>query len=236
MQRRTEGKHWAVVLAGGEGTRLQELTRQITGSPIPKQYCRIMGERSMLETTLIRTQRYVPVDNTLVVINSTHLDIAREQLHPLPDGNILVQPCNRDTGPGLLFGLLALVRRDPAAIVGLFPSDHYVGDDRGFIDHVGHATRVVEEMPDKIVVLGIRPDHPEPGYGYIMPAGQYAGWSVSPSRRVRPCVPCREVPRKAAHPCGPKSSPPGRLVELLCDGFPASPNAGTHARCDGRGV
>lgn len=174
MQGRAERKPWAVILAGGEGTRLQELTRQITGSPIPKQYCRIMGERSMLETTLIRTQRYTPVDNTLVIINSTHLDIAREQLRPLPNRNILVQPCNRDTGPGLLFGLLALAHRDPAAIVGVFPSDHYVGDDRGFIDHVTQATRVVEQMPGKIVILGIRPDHPEPGYGYIMPAGQLA--------------------------------------------------------------
>lgn len=170
MEQQRSERHWAVVLAGGDGTRLQELTREITGAPIPKQYCRIVGERSLLQTTLLRTQHYVPLHNTLVVISSNHLDIARQQLAGLPAGNVLVQPCNRDTGPGLLFALLALARRDPAAIVGVFPSDHYVGDDRAFIDHVRHAVGVIARLPTKIAILGIRPDRPEPGYGYIVPA------------------------------------------------------------------
>lgn len=170
MQRPATGKCWAVVLAGGDGTRLQELTRQITGSPIPKQYCRIVGQRSMLETTLIRTQFYTPLDHTVVVVNRNHLDIAQEQLRPLPANSVLVQPCNRDTGPGVLFALLAVARRDPTAIAAVFPSDHYVGEDRAFIDHVAHASQVVQHIPDKIVLLGIQPDHPEPSYGYIVPA------------------------------------------------------------------
>lgn len=170
MEEQSSERHWAVVLAGGDGTRLQELTREITGAPIPKQYCRIVGERSMLQTTLLRTQHYISLQRTLVVISSNHLDIARRQLAGLPAGNVLVQPCNRDTGPGLLFGLLALAQRDASAIVSVFPSDHYVEDDRAFMAHVKHAAGVVARLPSKIVLLGIRPDRPEPGYGYILPA------------------------------------------------------------------
>lgn len=161
---------WALVLAGGEGTRLQELTRRITGKPIPKQYCRILGERSLLETTLDRMAHFAPREQTLAIINRGHVPIARRQLRDVPSENILVQPCSRDTGPGLLFALLHLARQAPRAIVAAFPSDHYVGDDRAFIDCVDQACRIVERLPEKIVLLGIRPNHPEPGLGYIAPA------------------------------------------------------------------
>ncbi len=170
MQGPTSANHWAIVLAGGDGTRLQELTQKLTGAPIPKQYCRLIGELSMLEATLVRTQHCAPLEQTLVIVNENHLTIAREHLRDVPPANVLVQPCNRDTGPGLLFALLALAERDPTALVSVFPSDHYVGDDRAFVKHVTHAADVVAQVPDKIVLLGIRPDRPESGYGYIMPA------------------------------------------------------------------
>jgi Nucleotidyl transferase len=68
---------WALVLAGGDGTRLQGVTRMIAGAPIPKQYCRILGSRSLLETTLRRIAPLVAAERTLVIINRDHLTIAR---------------------------------------------------------------------------------------------------------------------------------------------------------------
>src|SRR5574340_907679 len=130
MQASTTEQCWTVVLAGGDGTRLQELTRQITGSPIPKQYCRILGRRSMLEAPLTRTQSYAPLDRMVVIANRNQPAIAREQLRTVPTNNIVVQPSNRDTGPGLLLALLAVARRAPDATVAVFPSDHYVGEDQ----------------------------------------------------------------------------------------------------------
>ncbi len=162
---------WALVLAGGDGTRLQELTRAIAGAPIPKQYCRILGDRSMLETTLARIAAFVPRERTLVVVSRPHLRLAEAQLGALPPSNVLVQPCNRDTGPGVLFGLLALARRAPHARVGIFPSDHYIGNERAFLGHVARALDVIERRPEKIALLGIRPDRAEPGFGYVQPAG-----------------------------------------------------------------
>lgn len=170
MEESTSGDYWALVLAGGDGTRLQELTRAIAGTPIPKQYCRIMGDRSLLEVTLARAQYFAPHERTLVIVNRDHLNFACEQLRALPPQNVLVQPCNRDTGPGLTFSLLHLARYHPGATVAVFPCDHYVSDDLAFIAHVQRATRIVNQLPEKVVLLGICPDCPEPGYGYIEPA------------------------------------------------------------------
>ena len=75
---------WALILAGGDGTRLQSLTRAITGRPIPKQYCRIDGERSLLEWTLDRLRGVVPLRRTLAVIAEAHRELALAQLGHLP--------------------------------------------------------------------------------------------------------------------------------------------------------
>ena len=160
---------WGLVLAGGDGTRLQELTRIIAGAPIPKQYCRILGTESLLEATLARVRASVPPERTLVVVNRDHLDIARGQLTSIPEGNVIVQPCNRDTGPGIASALVELARRAPDASLAVFPSDHYVANERGFADSVARMTAVLAKDPRRVVLLGIRPDQPDTGLGYIVP-------------------------------------------------------------------
>lgn len=159
----------ALLLAGGDGTRLLELTRKITGVPIPKQYCRLLNNSSLLEATLARTQLFAPLDRINVIVNRNHMDLAREQVNILPESNIFVQPQNRDTGPGMIFSLLHLERTHPDAIVAAFPTDHFINDDRAFMDHTLRAVDIIARMPDKIAVLGIAPDRPETGYGYILP-------------------------------------------------------------------
>jgi mannose-1-phosphate guanylyltransferase len=160
---------WALVLAGGDGRRLQVLTRKIAGAPIPKQYCRITGDRSLLEATLARIVPLVPRERTLVVVNRSHLELALPQLRDVPPANVIVQPGNRDTGPGIVFALLDLIARRPVAPVVVFPSDHYVDDGSAFREHVERATLLVDRFPTKIALLGIRPTHPEPAFGYIEP-------------------------------------------------------------------
>src|SRR2546428_9926412 len=165
----TNQSFWALVLAGGDGTRLQSLTNLIAGAPIPKQYCRILGPRSLLETTLWRIAPLVTAERTLAIINRDHLAIARPQLRSLDERNVLVQPRNLDTGPGVLVSMLELARRDPDATVAMFPSDHYVRDSDAFRRSIERMCRVVAALPEKIVLLGARPEHPDSGYGYITP-------------------------------------------------------------------
>ncbi|HSV05315.1 MAG TPA: hypothetical protein VLI07_02310, partial [Candidatus Binatus sp.] len=83
----------------------------IAGTPIPKQYCRIVGKRSLLEATLERIAPVVAPERTLAIVNSGHLSLARPQLASLPRANVFVQPFNRDTGLGILVSLLELARR-----------------------------------------------------------------------------------------------------------------------------
>lgn len=160
----------ALLLAGGDGKRLQELTHKISGAPVPKQYCRLFSGPSLLQTTVSRAQAFTPPERICVVINENHRHFAKEQLESLPASNILIQPMNRDTGPGMLFALMHLDRIYHDPVIAVFPTDHYIDDDRAFVAHVSRAVEMVRHMPDKIALLGISPDRPEIGYGYIVPS------------------------------------------------------------------
>jgi mannose-1-phosphate guanylyltransferase len=80
----------ALLLAGGDGTRLHELTREIAGIPIPKQYCPLLNNSSLLQATLARAQLFAPRDRISVIVNQNHLDLALEQLTGIPGGNVFV--------------------------------------------------------------------------------------------------------------------------------------------------
>ncbi len=164
----------ALILAGGDGTRLRDLTRRISGMPMPKQYCRIDGEHSLLESTLDRVAPIAPLERTLAIVNRDHLPLARGQLARLPERNVVVQPANRDTGPGIVLSLLELERRDPNAWVCLFPSDHYIADGRAFQSAILRAVHTVAQHPHRLVLVGIAPEHPDTGMGYIEPTAPLA--------------------------------------------------------------
>ncbi len=174
----------ALILAGGDGKRLQSLTREIAGVPIPKQYCPLLHGSSLLEATVARVRLLTALERINVVVNQNHLELACSQLRALPESNIFVQPSNRDTGPGMIFALLKLSQIHPDAVVAVFPSDHYVDDDRAFIAHVFRAVNLISHAPEKIAILGIAPDRPESGYGYILP-GEPLGTSETASRAFR---------------------------------------------------
>ncbi len=169
---RSQGR-WAIVLAGGDGTRLQELTKGITGEPVPKQYCRLLGSRSLLEMTLDRIRPFAAPKQTMVVITQHHLPWAGEQLAPVSPAHIFIQPVNRDTGPGVLLPLLHLERTVGDATIGLFPSDHYVSDDSGFARQLDLAARFVERHPRFLLLFGVVPDRPDTELGYVLPGRKF---------------------------------------------------------------
>jgi mannose-1-phosphate guanylyltransferase len=176
---------WSLVLAGGDGMRLRSLTQRIMGMPVPKQYCRLLDNgRSLLETTLARVRALTPPARTLTIITRHHLPFAEEHLTGVPRINVLVQPQNRDTGPGLLYSLLRLARRQPEAMVAVFPSDHYVRDETTFRAHVRRAARIVARVPDTIALLGIAPTEADDGLGYIEPGAPLVLRGAGPAFHV----------------------------------------------------
>ncbi len=160
-----------IVLAAGEGRRLQPFVRQWRGDDLPKQYVDFSGSRSTLEQTWRRAGRLIPIERLLTIVDRSHLDYedVRRQLAGRPEGTIIVQPDNKETGPGLLLPLLHLHRRHPDAVVAIFPSDHFIREDALFMGHVDLACRVAEQEPAGLVLLGMEPEGPEPDYGYLLP-------------------------------------------------------------------
>ena len=160
---------WALVLAGGEGTRLRALTTQSSGKAIPKQYCSLTGRRSLLEETIARASHVVPEERLCTIVAHRHREWWADQLATSPAQNVIVQPRNRGTGIGVLYSLLHLSHRDPSARVLLLPADHYVRDEATLRHSLRIALQRVQDNPGAPLLLGIRPDHPDPELGYILP-------------------------------------------------------------------
>jgi mannose-1-phosphate guanylyltransferase len=164
---------WGIILSGGSGKRLRDLVYRKRADYLPKQYLNFIGKRSMLEHTLHRAEKLIPAQKLLTVIAKEHLqfDEVRRQIAWRPQECIIVQPKNKDTGPGILLPLMHLHKRSPEAIVALFPSDHFILEEDLFMRHVEGAFRIVESDGTRMVLLGMEPNEPDPEYGYILPSG-----------------------------------------------------------------
>ncbi|HEV8714982.1 MAG TPA: sugar phosphate nucleotidyltransferase [Candidatus Binatia bacterium] len=175
MSQQQERKLWGIVLAAGEGTRVRDFLAQLCGGRGIKQFCAVIGRRSLLEHTLARVQRLIPRERILVVVSTDHRAEVSAQLAHWPTDNVIFQPRNRDTAPGILLPLAYLSHRDPLANVALFPSDHCIMREERFMSIVGRAVAEVQRFPQEMVLLGMGPDRAEEGYGWIEPAAAEAG-------------------------------------------------------------
>jgi mannose-1-phosphate guanylyltransferase len=158
---------WGLLLAGGEGKRLKHFIKDLYGNERPKQYCSIVGKRSMLQHTLDRAKLLIPHHRIMTVANHHHMDYLRQQIGGQPNNSIILQPCSRDTGNGILLPLLHIYRQDPGAVIAIFPSDQFILDELRFMQYVSRAFYFAGNNPASIVLLGICPTHVEPGYGWI---------------------------------------------------------------------
>lgn len=164
---------WSIILSGGNGMRLRDLVYQRRADHLPKQYLNFVGTRTMLEQTIYRAEKLISSSKLLVVIATQHLQFpeVRRQLAPRPQDSIVVQPENKDTGPGILLPLMHLHKRSPDAIVAVFPSDHFIVEEDLFMHHVEHAFQLVESHGSRVILLGVEPNESDPEYGYILPGG-----------------------------------------------------------------
>ena len=152
---------YAVVLAGGGGTRLWPLSR--TGQP--KHLLCFGGENTMLSRTFARVRPLVPHDRLMAITVAEQVEAVCEEVRDILPQNIVVEPLGRSTAPCI--GLMALLihKRDPDAIMISMASDHAVQDEEGFRSVLRAAIQAAQD--DHLVTLGIVPDSAETGYGYI---------------------------------------------------------------------
>ena len=160
---------WAIVLAGGEGTRVRSFLQQLCGGTGLKQFSTIIGNRSMLGCTLDRITRLIPPERVLIVVSSHHKEDVEKHLAHWPSLNIIYQPANRDTAPGILLPLAHITNRDPSATVVVFPSDHFILDEERFLAAVKRALAQLKKNPGRMILLGMTPQEgEETEYGYIV--------------------------------------------------------------------
>jgi mannose-1-phosphate guanylyltransferase len=163
-------KEWAVILAGGDGTRLKPLTRKIAGDERPKQFCSVLGKETLLEETRTRAALELASERTLYVVNRAHQPYYKPILRSEPARNLVVQPSNRGTAPAILYSLLRIATIDPQALVVFLPSDHYISDNDKFMAHIRAALDTAHGRSNLVILLGLDPETPEVEYGWIEPS------------------------------------------------------------------
>jgi len=157
---------WGIVLAGGDGVRLRELTEWVWGDPRPKQFCPLLGERTLLEEARDRAQRSVPPEQILYSVTRTHEEYYLPCLADRPSQTI-VQPSNKGTAPAILSALMRIAHTDPNAMVVILPCDHYYSPESAFTAALESAFAIGEQRSGSIVLLGVEPKSPEVEYGWI---------------------------------------------------------------------
>jgi mannose-1-phosphate guanylyltransferase len=160
---------WAVVLAGGDGTRLSALTKTDDGDSIPKQFCSLDGGPQLLEEALQRAQRIVPRERVCAIVARQHERHWIPVVSSLPRRNVIVEPRNCGTANGVLHGLLSVLELDPAARTVFLPADHFVRDEEILASSVrAIAERAATDLTT-VTLVGIQPDDVDPELGYILP-------------------------------------------------------------------
>lgn len=162
---------WSVVLAGGEGERTRPFIQQWLGYSKPKQYCTFVGNRSMLQHTLDRADRVGMPHHKVTVIADHHLPFVRETFDEKHPGHVVIQPQNCGTAAGIFLPLTYIRVKDPNATVVIYPSDHFVFPEDRFAETVRRATRAIDVLQDRVILLGVRPTHLELDYGWINVGG-----------------------------------------------------------------
>ena len=159
-------RRWGVILAGGDGVRLQRLTRLVCGDDRPKQFCPLLGKRTLLHQARRRAERSIDPDQILYSLTQAHQDYYLRDLGDRPSQRV-VQPCNKGTAPAILCTLLHISQMDPDAIVAILPCDHYYSRESVFTAALESAFASADARPESIVLLGAQPNAPEVEYGWI---------------------------------------------------------------------
>lgn len=166
------GRTWTLVLAAGEGTRLQRLTTTASGVAIPKQFCSLYGGLSLLHEALRRADGISARERICTVVARHHRQWWESALGSMPEDNVIVQPENRGTGNGILLPLLHILERDPEARIILLPSDHHVRDEHILLGSLRQAVSELETHDSAVILLGLKPEEADPELGYIVPGAR----------------------------------------------------------------
>lgn len=153
--------YYALILAGGGGTRLWPVSRKEK----PKQMLSLVDDMTMFQMAVRRLSPMFPPSRIFVVTGRNYAEEMREDAPEIPIENFIIEPFARDSGPAVALSLAVIAERDPQAVVTMLTADHYIANEEKFRDVLAVAYQIAQQ--DKIVTLGIKPNEPSTGFGYI---------------------------------------------------------------------
>lgn len=180
---------YAVIMAGGGGTRLWPLSRRHQ----PKQSLKLFDERSLFQVAVERIEPIIPPENIFVVTVAEQAALLQPQAQQIPEDHFILEPGPRGTASVVGLAATILQARDPDAVMAVLTADHFIGDTALFRDLLSAAEDLARE--GDLVTLGIKPDHAETGYGYIQQGEPRGTFGTFPAFSVRSFKekPTREV-------------------------------------------
>lgn len=156
--------NYLVVLAGGSGTRLWPLSRK----NLPKQFLKVASSESLLRETVTRLKNLVPYQNVLIVCGHDHAALMKKEFPEFASDQFILEPCGRNTAPAIALAAQVLIKKDPEAAMVILPADHKIPEasQHAFQQTIEKALTYVRELGG-LLTLGIRPNFPATGYGYV---------------------------------------------------------------------
>ena len=155
--------YYAVIMAGGVGSRFWPMSTQ----EFPKQFHDMLGVgETLIQRTFGRINELVPASNILVATNARYEELVLKQLPKATHNQLLLEPTMRNTAPCILYAALKVYKENPEAVMLIAPSDHWIDNEKEFIKNIDTSFKTCSES-DILMTLGIQPDHPNTGYGYI---------------------------------------------------------------------
>ena len=168
---------YGLILAGGKGSRLYPLSR----SEKPKQFLRVINDKSFLVNTVDRITPLIEKNNIYIVTNKEYKEKIEKELVDIEKDNIFTEPMNKETATCIGLSAIKLLKRDRDAVMVVLPSDHYIENEKAYIETLTQAVELANRRRC-IVTLGIYPKRPETGYGYIEMGDRISG--TRPAYRV----------------------------------------------------
>ena len=176
-------KYYAIIMAGGVGSRFWP----VSTTDFPKQFHDMLGTgETLIQKTFSRLSNIIPIENILILTNEKYTHLVTEQLPLVKKENIVTEPAMRNTAPCILYASLKIKKQNPDALLIVAPSDHWIEDEETFVENVQQAFHFCE-TENALMTLGIKPNFPNTGFGYI----EYSQQDNEPIKKV---VQFREKP------------------------------------------
>jgi mannose-1-phosphate guanylyltransferase len=151
-----------VIMCGGSGSRFWPISRKM----YPKQFLNTVEEKTMIQLTMDRISKFIPLENIYMVTNKIYVNTIREQVPQILQENIIIEPMIKETAACIGYSAVKLLKKDPEAVMIVLPSDHYIQDEDRFIETLKQGLDIAGS-DNCLVTMGIKPTRPETAYGYI---------------------------------------------------------------------